>query len=341
MKTPSNLSGEQQLFFLKRLDRLLEHGYSFIDALEMMELDTTLQASAQTISETLKVGKHIDHAFETANFHTTIISYLYFVRFNGNIQASIQKCITMFEHRMKHIKKFKQVIRYPIVLFTLFFLLLIFIKTSVLPSFIDIFQTSSESSKTIFISITMIDIVSTVCIVFLIVLIISSLLWLFYKRQFPIEKQLAIYEKIPVYRTILRLQTSYYMATHINMFLKTGMSIKDIIIQMKEQQKLLIIAYYAELMYLELQNGHYMDHLLQQLPFIDKHLALLFEKNNNVYGLEKDLEIYAYFLTETMEQKIMKMITFIQPLVFTFLAVMIIFIYLTLMWPMFQLIKTV
>src|SRR5699024_11726438 len=101
----------------------------------------------------------------------------------------------------------------------------------------------------------------------------------------------------------------------------TGMSMKTIIIQMKKQNRIPIIAYYAELMLMELQNGHYINHLLIQLPFIEKQLALLFEKNSNAKNLEKDLDIYASFLTDTLEQKILKMITYIQPLVFLFLAV--------------------
>src|SRR5699024_5998343 len=220
-KTHSKLSETQQLVFLKRLYRLLEQGYSFMAALEIMKWETAFELATDKISNALKQGKHIDEAFEIASFHDTIISYLYFVRFNGNMQTSIQKCMLMFEHRMKHIQKFKQVIRYPIVLCILFFLLLFFIKTSVLPSFVDIFQTSNESSKTVFISITVIDIFISVTLFICIILIIGGLLWMFYKHQFPIEKQLEIYEKIPIYRTILRLQNSYYLATHIGMFLKT------------------------------------------------------------------------------------------------------------------------
>src|SRR5699024_8096250 len=154
----TKLSEENQVFFLKRLDRLLEHGYSFIEALEMMEMDASLQLTPQSISETLKSAKNINIAFETANFHTTIISYLYFVRLNGNIHVSIKKCVAMCEHRIKYSKKFKQVIRYPIVLCIVFFLLLFFIKTTVLPSFSQIFQSSSESAHTVVISITLINI---------------------------------------------------------------------------------------------------------------------------------------------------------------------------------------
>lgn len=340
-KKPFSLSEEQQLYFLKRLFRSLNHGYSLLGALEIIKWEIKLEESANIIIDSLQNGCHLDEAFESANFHSTIISYLYFVRFNGNITTNIQKCVTMFEHRIKHIQKFKQVIRYPIVLCTFFLLLLFFMKTSVLPSFITIFQASNESSKAIFISITAIDILTTVSLTAFILIVIGGLFWKFYTKEFPIERQLMIYEKIPVYRHLLRLQNSYYFAAHLSMFLKTGMSLKEIINQMKAQNKLPILAYYAELMLMELQQGHYVQGLLQHLPFIDRQLALLFEKNNNVNDLEQDLDIYALFLTETIEAKIMKMITYIQPIVFTVLAIMIVFIYLSLMWPMFQLIQTV
>jgi competence protein ComGB len=335
------LSEEMQLAFLKRLHRLFENGYSFVRALEVIKWDANFVETAVLVEKTLMAGKHIDEAFEKAAFHPTIISYLYFIRVNGDIAGSIAKCIQMFEHRMKQLNKFKRVVRYPIVLCIVFLMLLFFLKTSVLPAFNDIFGMSSTSSKTISTSMFMIDLLTTIAIIFGVGGILGTIFWQFYKKNMAIDRQIVLYEKIPIFHMFIRLQTSYYFATHMGMFLKTGMSMKDVITHMKEQKKLPIIAYYAELMMMELASGYYIDQLLDRLPLIEKQLALLFRKNENVKALEQDLTIYADFLTETMEQKIMKGLSMIQPIFFGLLACMIIFIYITLMWPMFQLIQTI
>lgn len=340
-KNTAELSENEQLIFLKRLYRLLESGYSFLEALQVIKWDHTLKKAATEVISSIKTGKYIDEAFEQTGFHSTIVSYLFFVRYNGDFSASLNHCISMFEQRLTYMRKFKQVIRYPLVLSVFFFLLLFFLKTSVLPAFEEIFAMNNSSSSTLTISMTMIHLFITCLFISCMIALLVAIFWKFYKRQFPIHKQIIIYQKIPIYRTILKLQTSYYFSTHINMYLKAGMSLKNILEQLKTQNHLPILRYYVELMYQQLQSGHYVHPLLLELAFIDRPLALLFERQNNQTYLEKDLEAYATMLTEQMEQKVMRVITLVQPLFFGFLAVMILFVYISLMWPMFQLITTI
>lgn len=335
------LQEDVQLTFLKRLHRLLDNGYSLIGALEVIKWDKKLANVSEQIIQLLMEGYVIDEAFEKANFHPTIIAYLYFVRINGNLIASIEKCTNMFEQRIKYIKKFSRVIRYPIVLFIVFIFLLIFLKQSVLPLFSDLFQSSTESSRTVLFSIIFIDFISTTFIIVIFLIGIATFIWHFYKRHMSIEEQIAIYNKIPIYRAFLKIQTSYYFATHMSMFLEAGMPIKEILENMSGQQKLPIISHYASLMLEQLQNGVYIDHLLQNLPLLEEQLATLFQKHHNIDSLKKDLTAYAEFLADTLKQKITRAISYIQPAFFITLACFIIFIYLTLMWPMFQLIQTV
>src|SRR5690625_285903 len=138
-----------QLHFLRRLHRLLANGYSLIKALEIMKWDKQIIETINILNETLKKGCTLDDSFERAHFHNTIIAYLYFVRINGNLLSSLEKCITMFEQRIMYKKKFTQVIRYPIVLSFIFITLLIFLKQSLLPSFLELFQSSTAYSSSV------------------------------------------------------------------------------------------------------------------------------------------------------------------------------------------------
>lgn len=341
-KKLNNLQHEQkQLQFLKRLHRLLDNGYPLVTALEVLRWDVQMELPVSIIHHSLKAGRHLDEAFSDAKFHQLIIVYLYFVRINGNLIASLQKSIAMFEQRMLSIQKFKQVIRYPIILFFIFILLLLFIKLSVLPSYLEMFQLGTESTHTVQLSIFLIDFVSTIILFGLGGLLLVVFFWSKLKDKLSLEKRLQIYGKVPVYRDFLRMQTTFYFATHLSMFLKTGMSIKNILEYMEKQEELPIIAYYAGIMQRHLMNGYYLNDLLRTLPMIDNQLAHVFQKNNNTDALEKDLATYADFIAENLEQKIMRFITLVQPIFFSVLGFFIIFIYVTLMWPMFQLIKTI
>ncbi|SFA71253.1 competence protein ComGB [Lentibacillus halodurans] len=332
---------ELQLRFLHRLHRLLNNGYPIIEALEMIQWDNQLKSIASSVMTSLKSGSHFDEALERVHFNQAITAYLYFVRSNGDLLSSIEKCITMFELRMLYMKKFRESARYPLILLVVFALLLYFVKQSVLPSFIDLFQNSAETASTVMLTITLIDFAEQFVVILCLILSVGFLIWQFNRKKVSIDKQIKFYNMIPLYRQYKRMEISFLFASHLSSLLTTGLSIKEILVNMSSQKKQPILAYYASLLTAELSRGIYVTNLLANLPLIDKQISAMFQKNADTEALEKDLSIYAEFQTEEMHRKIMKAITYIQPIFFLILAGLIIFIYMALMWPMFQLINTI
>ncbi|RKQ37780.1 competence type IV pilus assembly protein ComGB [Oceanobacillus halophilus] len=335
------LSHDIQLKFLQRLTRLLKNGYPILEALETIKWDKKLSGAATKVINSLRAGVSIDKAFEEAHFHQTITSYLYFVKFNNDLEGSFEKCIEMFSQRLNNTKKFKELIRYPLVLLTIFSILLTFIHQSVLPSFAEIFQSETNSNSAILISMKLIDLLLSFLFLVISLLFVFSLFWLFLRPKIPIERRIQLYTKIPLYRTYIKTQTSYFFATHFSSLLKTGMSIKEILQHMSQQPKSTIISFYSSILTEELSQGVHLTYILSGLPLLETQLTSIFQKNTNAETLEKDLELYAELLVEEIQFKTMKTITILQPVFFLFLGAFIIFIYVTLMWPMFQLIKTI
>ncbi|WP_067730397.1 competence type IV pilus assembly protein ComGB [Oceanobacillus damuensis] len=335
------LNSDLQLRFLQLLYRLLTTGYPLLDALETIKWNKETKHIADLMIASLRDGLTIDEAFEKAAFHPMITSYLYFVRGNGDLEGTIAKCAAMFEQRITYMKKFQQITRYPAILLVIFVMLLSFIKQKVLPSFQDLFQSSYEVSLTIAISVTVIEILGTILSILVIGGAVSFVIWIVTKGKLPVEKQIKVYEAIPVYRRFLKLQTSFHFAAHFSSLLKTGMSFREILQHMSSQQKLPIIAYYSQQMTTELSKGLHISSLLTVFTFLEDQLTAIFRKNADAHTLEKDLSIYSELLMEELQRKIIKSLTMIQPVFFIILASFIIFIYITLMWPMFQLIKTI
>lgn len=335
------LKKETQLLYLSRLLRLLKNGYSLLEALEVMNWDKQMIEPTTIIVHELKNGKTLDEAFATASFNPTITTYLYFVRANGDIQASIEKCMEMFQQRIEFTAKFQQTIRYPLVLLAIFSILLYFIKNSILPSFADLFTANAVTSSTITTSLIAINLFGTFIWISVVVLVITLIIWKFVKEKVTIENQLIIYQKIPFYRNYKRVQTSFLFATHFSSLLKTGISIKDILTIMSNQTQLPILSYYSVLMTNELNSGKHISYMLSQTYLLEKQIGHIFQKNADTQALQKDLTMYASMITEELHHKIIKTITFIQPIFFVLLAGFIVLIYITLMWPMFQLIKTI
>lgn len=335
------LPEESQLHFLKRLVRLLKNGYPLIEALEVIQWDESMEHIAKKMIDHLKSGFHLDEVFENVHFHHSIVTYLYFVRVNGDLITSIDKAILMFEHRITYLKKFRQIIRYPLLLLFIFIILVSFIKKSILPSFNQLFESNASSSKTVHLSIQIIDYVSSFIVISIIVLSCIGLLFYFLKKHIPIEFQIRMYDKIPFVRLFIRMQTTYFFAMHFSMLLKAGISMQEILKMMSRQNKHLILSHYALIMTNNLKQGYEISPLIIAFQMLEVQLANIFQRNSNASTLERDLTTYADLLAETINQKIMRVIMYIQPIFFAVLAGSIIFIYIILMWPMFQLIKTI
>lgn len=330
---------ELQLKFLKRLSRLLGNGYPILTALEKLKWDNQLTTLAKQIIISLKNGDAIHSAFEQANFHESITSFLYFVHANNDLDGSLKKAINMFEQRLKNRKKFKQIIRYPILLVFIFSILLYFVKEFVLPGFLDIF--TEESNLTVKYTIIIIDTLTNITVITIILFVVISISWLLIQQNVSIQKQIQLYKKIPIYRNYVMMQTSYFFATHFGSLLKTGMSYREMLKHMENQQKLPIIAHYAKLITNDLSRGVHFSYSVSQLDLLDKRLISIFNQDGDVDALESDLSIYAEMLMEDIEEKTLRLMTWLQPLILILIGGFIIFLYISLMWPMFQLIKTV
>ncbi|WP_026906685.1 type II secretion system F family protein [Paucisalibacillus globulus] len=329
-----------QLNFLKRLSRSLSNGYTLLSALDTLKWDKNLRDISNKIILLLKDGKSLDQALDELSFHPIITTYLYFAKEYGDLEASIIKCVELYEKRLEYTKKFTQVVRYPIILITVFSFVFFFIQHSVLPNLLILFQQNDQNSQGFSVAINLISFIYYSFITLLIACIFFKVLWNYVETIVPFQIQLKIFELIPFYRSYLKLNTSFLLSTHIATLLKTGLSIKDVLAILSNQQKLPILSHYSTILMRGLNQGQYIYVILDQFTFINPQLASIFQKNSNVDSLEKDLTTYATFITDELNQKIMKAITYIQPIFFILLGFIIILIYLSLMLPMYQIIQT-
>ncbi|MBR7797794.1 type II secretion system F family protein [Virgibacillus sp. AGTR] len=340
-KHKKTMTPDTQLRFLKRLHRLRINGYSLIDALTVIAWDNELECAAKQIKQALENGYSMEEAMQLVSFHPSITSYLLFARSNQNLEDNLSKCIDMYEYRLQYIQKFQQIIRYPLILCCIFIPLLFILKQSVLPSFLDLYESSPGSSASIVLAMLILDWLGIIFFLSIIAALTFSIFWKFYKPRISIENQIKLYNRLPLFRTYLKLQTSFLFANQFSSLIKTGISFKDILIQMNNQDKQPIICYYANLMKEQLAKGMQLPTLLSQFTFLEKKLTNIFQKNSNTETLEKDLSIYAQILMEEFQRKMLQIITYIQPIFFIIVASFILFIYITLMLPMFQLIKSI
>ncbi|WP_229666681.1 competence type IV pilus assembly protein ComGB [Paraliobacillus quinghaiensis] len=335
------LSLQEQNYFLIRLSRLLDQHYTLLDALTVLQWNTKWEKHAELIESTLKEGNSLDIALNKANFDSRIISFLYFAMKHGNIKKALLQSIQLVDQQLSLWKKFKQVTQYPIVLFFLFILLLYFIKTSVFPSFIQLFSTTTHTSDMTSFALNLINILFQTFLYGGIFIICCGIYWLVIQRKLSIYKKVKIYQRIPLLKKIISPNATLLFSLHLSSLLQAGLSLKDCFDILTKQSQNPLLAYHSEIIMDGLKQGQLISQILPGCALLEQDLHAIFQKNTTSEMLAKDLQTYADFLLEHLQLKIKKFLTLIQPTFFIIIATCIIFIYLSLLLPMFQLINTI
>ncbi|GAA5415493.1 hypothetical protein Pryu01_00517 [Paraliobacillus ryukyuensis] len=335
------LSSSEQNKFLIRLTRLLEQDYSLIDALNAMKWNATWKEQINHLMGALKRGKSIDDALQQAKFDNKVVSFLYFANAHGNMSKALKQSIQLIEQNNQLWIKFKQAIRYPVVLFLLFISLLYFIKSYVFPAFMQLFASTAYVSNITLLALQIIQLFFHALIIGTLLIALTSLTWLLMQRHCNVETIITIYQRLPIMRLFAQTYTTFLFTLHLSSLLQSGLSLKRSLTVLTQQSHYQIIRYYSNMLIDHLAGGLSIEHILPSLHLLAPDLETIFFKNNNVEELAKDMRGFADHLLEQMQNKTKKIIAWIQPTFFVMMATSIIFIYMSLLYPMFQLIQTI
>ncbi|WP_138415815.1 competence type IV pilus assembly protein ComGB [Aquibacillus sediminis] len=330
----------QQYKFLQQLQRLIQHGYPLLDALEVLQWEQQWAQPSSKISISLKEGMPLDQALQEANFNDKIVSFMYLSRSNGDLDKSLNQCCLMLDQQINQMNNFKQTIRYPFILFVLFCILLYFVKTNIYPSFLRLMQTSGQSSPVTDLSIKIINYLfngSTFIVGFVIII---TLMWVTIRNRIKIPIKIKIYTLLPLVRHYQKWSVTFVFSLQVASLLKAGFSLKEALLTIRKQEHAPIIVHYADYIINQLQQGIAINTILPSCQLFENELTSIFTKSTNNHTLETDLNMYATFVMNRMQERTTKLIKLIQPIFFILLAGLIILVYLSLMLPMFQFIQT-
>lgn len=341
IRRTKKLTTTEQNHLLIRLSRLLEQGYPLVEALYALRWNEKWQRQVDQMIAVLKEGKSIDIALQKADFNNHVISFLFFASAHGDIKQSLKQSVMLIEKNTTIMTKFKQTIRYPFVLFFMFIGLLFFIKTSVYPAFVQLFTSTSMTSNITLFSIRFINGLFAFFSLLLLMLLISLSIWLILQKKAPFETKLVIYQKLYLIRRFIRSYNTFLFALHLSSLLHSGLSLKESLTTLAKQSHYRILNLYSQQLIEHFSKGKHIDTILPTLYFLNNEIVTIFQKNSNVDNLAVDLHGYADHLLEDIEKRIKRIITWIQPVFFVLMAASIIFIYLSLLYPMFQLLQTI
>ncbi|GAA0482283.1 hypothetical protein GCM10008986_03940 [Salinibacillus aidingensis] len=338
----SKVTLADQILLTSRLSALLQNGYSLNKALQLISLDPKQGAVAEHIQNKLMKGKHIDKIFQGLGFSPIVTSYLYFSRSTGQLGDSLANGSALLGRLKQFQDQLKKVLQYPLLILMFLIVLMAGLKFFLLPSLSELYvgiQSSDPNlSPKIFTSIEFF--INLFFITCLIILLISAI-WSVIKSKLSTDLKIRLYAYIPLVRKIKSLETSFLFSFHFSSLLQSGLSVKNALQIISEQTHLPVLKRYSVMLMRSVYAGQPLHSAVEKFPLVEKELGLIFKRSMQDGTLEKDLDNYAHLLVETFLEKMSKSITYIQPMFFILFGVIIIFVYLSILMPMFGLIDQI
>ncbi|WP_163537764.1 type II secretion system F family protein [Gracilibacillus sp. YIM 98692] len=338
-KKPLSLKEQYQILY--RLHQLFNYGYSLYEALNVLLWDHKLQSTSNKITQMLYQGHSFTEALKQCHFQQSIISFMKISIQHGHFKEGLSYSCYMLKQRMEFVAKMKQMSRYPILLATFFFIIIIFMKISIFPSFVKLMGVQSNENSIFLLAQTVMNGIfygSIACFSFVI------LIFLLVPRLYQlisIETKIKCCLIIPVYKRYAKMQTTFLFVTHLQSLLHAGMNIKDSLSILKEQTSDSFIPYYSTLIDKHLSQGYLFSSILPSCRLFEPELQHIMQNDVNNERMAKDLKLYSDHLIYAMETFMKKVISITQPLILSILAFLIIFVYLSLMLPLFDYIQNI
>ncbi len=333
---------KDQAIFLKRLSSLLEKGYSLNDAMKFTSIDLSDEKKQDVLFclRELSKGVLLRSAFEKLQFHSEVLSYLYFAEKHGELDIALREGGEMLNRKLIQHEKLKKVLQYPLFLFFTIGILMYISQSVIAPQFQQIYRSMNLKQSFLVEVLFFIFQGSTYFMVFIVIIFIGGSIFYvtFFNKLLPQEK-MRISLKIPLWKKFAVPLNSYYFSLQLSNLLKGGLSIYESLTVFENQDLLPFYRDEAAWFIGQLKKGDRFEVLVERNDFYEKELTQVVAHGQANGHLARELYTYSQFVLERIETKMVKWILLIQPAAYLAVGLTVLIMYLSMILPMYQMME--
>ena len=304
---------------------MFSSGFHLVEIISF--LDRSLLLEKEYVSQMrlgLSKGKSFSEMMGNLGFSSAIVTQLSLAEVHGNLHLSLGKIEEYLDNLAKVKKKLIEVATYPLILLAFLLLIMLGLRNYLLP------QLDSSNIATL--------VISNLPQIFLGLVLALGLVSLtglvFYRKSAKIQI-FSFLARIPFLGMFVQYYLTAYYAREWGNMIGQGLELALIFQMMQEQGDPL----FKEIGYdlgQSLQNGQEFSKVVQTYPFFRKELGLIIEYGEVKSKLGSELEIYAEKTWESFFTRVNRAMNLVQPLVFIFVALLIVLLYAAMLLPMYQ-----
>lgn len=335
MSTNDTFKGELKAIFLIQLGELMEKGFSIYEAVTFCKILFKKQSAIiDSIQEKLAQGYRLDESLVDCGYNDTICSQIYLASQHGDFARSLITLGELLLEKRKQRRKLLQAIAYPIILLLFIMTLLIAIRQILLPQLMRMVnQEALHQNKLASTTIFFLEYLPQILLVLLVTFLCVLSLVRYHLHHCNKMQGLNFLMKFPVVKSFILQYYTFLYAREFSYFLANGQSLLQMVETMQTPGTSALTKEIATHLQAEFRRGEDMAQALEKITFFKEELVWLVMQASLTSQLEIKLLQYSKKLLNDFVKDIEKKITWIQPILFIFVGLMIVSIYIVLLLP--------
>ncbi|UPG64537.1 type II secretion system F family protein [Metabacillus endolithicus] len=90
----------------------------------------------------------------------------------------------------------------------------------------------------------------------------------------------------------------------------------------------------------QLRAGEQLHHIIGERCFYEKELSLVILHGQANGQLSRELYTYSQLIIDKLEQKMVKVMAIVQPAIYGFVGIIVLFVYLSMLLPMYKMMES-
>lgn len=330
-------SRQEREQFLEMLISLLENGFSLQESLAVMQRNQQFSQSIITsFRQGLTHGASFAQCLLAAGFSLQEMTQVQLADIHGNLLVTLKNILTSMKIIRKQKNDLGKVATYPALLLVFVISLLFAMRFFLLPSLLQSGMIDPHHWSIQLIRYGPFVLLGTIAVSLLFTLVVKQSL----KRRSALQRAVALARFPLIGRLYILYQTSYFSLEWGKMF-KQGLEIRQILAFMAEVESHSLVAGLAKELNDKLTAGKSLAAELESYPFLLPEFSLIVLQGEVKGKLGDELLLYSQLLIKKLVDKVERWIQWVQPVVFLFIAVLIMAIYIALFLPMYGNISTI
>lgn len=323
---------------------MLEQGFPMGRALEflVMNFDRDHQKAVRLIRAELSAGTPLNEILRLLDFPSMICLQVFFAEKHGHLSETLLYAGEQWKKTEEVKGKVRKLLQYPMFLLFLLFVLLFLLNSFLMPRFEELYAALGfvPSGITLLLIVFLRGAPPALLLAALTFLLAAVSAFFYYDRQSPPRKILLL-TKLPILSSYFPLVFTRLFAKEAASLLQSGFAINEVLHILQQQTVHPMLAHVAKEIETRLLIGRSFAEAVKEMPCFVSRFSLILQHGEANGRIGEEMLIFSQFCEVLIEKHIKKWTSILQPLIFSFIGMVIISIYLSVMLPMFQMVGSV